>query len=93
MNLKFTPTGNRVLIEPIAPSEQQGRIVVLKHFQEKPSEHVVVAVPNKSERVKGECPVTVGQRVFINRYEGTEIQIENKMFRLVPWTDILASIE
>ena len=89
MNVKFIPIQGRVLLEPMQAETKFGSIEVPEKFQEKSVEHCVVAIP----RDTAECPVQVGQRVIINRFEGTDVKVEGKMYKLTAWKDILAIVE
>lgn len=88
--MKFQPVGHRILIEPIIGENQSINSIVIpeRHRDNAPSEGVVIALGTK-----GPFEVKVGDRVFINRFTGTEVQIGSKMFKMMDATELLAVIE
>ena len=95
--LKFTPTGDRVLIEPIALNDSaKGGIMIPEAHKDKPSEGIVVALGTGATRKDGtrtEFPVKIGDRVLFNRYEGTEVKISDGSFKMFKSDELLAVIE
>ena len=95
MNIK--PLGDRVLIEAIEQKEViKGGIVIPDSAKEKPQEAVVVAVgPGKRDDngVLVPVEVKVGDHVLTSKYGGTEIKIDDKEYKILNSSDILAIVE
>ena len=95
MNIK--PLGDRVLIEAIEQKEViKGGIVIPDSAKEKPQEAVVVAVgPGKRDDKGALVPVEVkvGDHVLTSKYGGTEIKIDDKEYKILNASDILAIVE
>ena len=95
MNIK--PLGDRVLIEAIEQKEViKGGIVIPDSAKEKPQEAVVVAVgPGKRDDSGKLIPMDVksGQIVLTSKYGGTEIKIDDKEYKILNSSDILAIVE
>ena len=95
MNIK--PLGDRVLIEAIEQKEViKGGIVIPDSAKEKPQEAVVVAVgPGKRDDKGALVPVEVkvGDHVLTSKYGGTEIKIDDKEYKILNSSDILAIVE
>ena len=88
--MKFKPTGNRILIEPLQGQNEtvRGMHIPSAYRDTTPSEGVVVALGTK-----GPFAVKVGDRVVINRFTGTEVKIRDKMFKLMEESELLAIVE
>lgn len=88
--ISFKPTKNRVLVEPLIGQNSSigGIFIPEAHRDTMPSEAVVVALGNTIT-----SEVKIGDRVVINRFGGTDVKIENKMFKLLDPTELLAIIE
>ena len=89
--VKFTPQGDRVLVEA-APAEEKtaGGIIIPDTVKEKPQKGVIVAVgPGK----KKEEPMTlqVGDKVLYGKYAGTEISIDGKEYLIMRQDDIFGN--
>lgn len=96
MPLKFKPTGNRVLVEPIANSNTaRGGILLPEMSREAPCEGTVVALgPGKLKNgLPFEFEAKVGDRVVFNRFEGDDIVIEGKAYKLFDAKELLATVE
>ncbi|MBI2966780.1 MAG: co-chaperone GroES [Bacteroidetes bacterium] len=91
--VKFSPTGDRVLVEPSASEEKtSGGIFIPDTAKEKPQRGTVVAVgPGK----KKDEPMTVkvGDEIFYGKYSGTEISISGKEYLIMRQDDIFGNIE
>jgi chaperonin GroES len=86
--MKFKPVGNKILIEAITPeATTKGGIYIPEAHQDASSDYVVVKIGT------GDFEVKVGDRVIINRFDGIQITISGKPFKLVEDRDILAIIE
>jgi chaperonin GroES len=95
--LKFTPTGDRVLVEPIAINDSTTRgILIPDAHKDKPSEGIVVSLGTggtKKDGTRTEFPVKIGDRVIFNRFEGTEVKIGDGIFKMFKSDELLAVIE
>ena len=95
MNIK--PLGDRVLIEAIEQKDIiKGEIVIPDSAKEKPQEAVVVAVGPGKYDDKGKLipvEVKVGDHVLTSKYGGTEIKIDDKEYKILNSSDILAIVE
>lgn len=88
MSLKFRPTKSRILVEAVAPAPTVGAIALPANArEEKPAEAVVVAL---GPLVK--LPVRVGDRVLTQRYNGTDVVINGRRFRLLEPEDVIAVV-
>lgn len=83
------PCGERVLIEPIKPASTTTHgIMVPEAFQDKSSDFIVVQI-GASPKIE----VRIGDRVIINRFSGTEVQIGDRSYKLIDNNDLLAIVE
>jgi len=91
MAVKFSPQGDRVLVEPAAAEEKTaGGIIIPDTAQEKPQKGKVIAVgPGK----KKDEPMTikVGDQVLYGKYAGTEITIDSKEYLIMRQDDIFGN--
>ena len=94
VNIK--PLGDRVLVKPIAESEQvKGGIIIPDSAKEKPTEAEVVAIGTGKKDDAGKAipfEVKVGDRVIISKYGGTEVKIDDQKYQLLREDDILGII-
>ena len=94
--MKVKPLGDRILVRRLEPAEaKKGGIIIPDSAKEKPQEAKVIAIGQgklleDGKRAKFE--VKVGDRVFINKYGGTEITIDDEEHLIVKEDDILAII-
>ena len=97
MKEKLKPLGNRVLIEPLEEKETvKGGIIISDTAREKPNQGRVVALGTGRKDEKGNkvaFDVKPGDRVLLNKYGGTEIELDEKKFRILEADDILAVVE
>lgn len=84
-----TVTKNRVLVEPIAPSETAKGLYIPEASRDVSSEGIVVKVGPETP----ESGVKVGDRVYFERYGGVPIQEGNKTFKLLNPDELIAIIE
>jgi chaperonin GroES len=95
MNIK--PLGDRVLVEAMEQQEViKGGIVIPDSAKEKPQEAKIVAVgPGKRDDDGKLIPmdVKVGDVVLTSKYGGTEIKIDDKEYKILNSSDILAIVE
>ena len=92
--VKFSPLGNRVVIEPLESDEQMsaGGIYLPDTAKEKPQEGKVVAVgPGKLSDEGKRIPmeVKVGDKVVYSKYSGTEYKEGEIEYLVVRDDDIL----
>jgi len=94
--MKIKPLADRVLVEPLEEKEvKKGGIVIPDSAKEKPQEGKVIAVgPGKLDEDGKKIPMTVkkGDRVFMPKYGGAEIKIDDKTYQIVREDDILGVI-
>jgi chaperonin GroES len=94
--VKIQPLGDRVLVEAIEEKEQtKGGIIIPDSAKEKPQEAKVVAVgPGKLDDDGKRVPVEVkvGDLVLTSKYGGTEIKYNDKEYKILSSSDILAII-
>ena len=95
MNIK--PLGDRVLVQAREQEEQiKGGIYIPDSAKEKPQEAVVIAVgPGKLDEdgKRIAMDVKVGDVVLTSKYGGTEIKIDDKEYKILNASDILAIVE
>lgn len=94
MALNVKPLGDRVLVEPVEEKEvKKGGIIIPDTAKEKPQEGIVRALgtgklDDDGKRIPFE--VKVGDRVLFSKYGGTEINIDDKEYKLLSSDDLLA---
>ena len=95
MNIK--PLGDRVLVEAIEVKDTvKGGIYIPDSAKEKPQEAKVIAVgPGKKDDNGKLIPmdVKVGDTILTSKYGGTEIKIDDKEYKILNASDILAIVE
>ena len=95
MNIR--PLGDRVLVEPVEEKEQMvGGIYIPDSAKEKPLKARIIAVgPGKRDDSGKLIPMDVksGQIVLTSKYGGTEIKIDDKTYKILSSSDILAVVE
>ncbi len=95
MNVK--PLGDRVLVEAVEQKEViKGGIVIPDSAKEKPQEAKVISVgPGKRDENGKLIPmdVKVGDFVLTSKYGGTEIKLDDKEYKILNASDILAIVE
>jgi chaperonin GroES len=94
MNIK--PLGDRVLVEAIEQKEVvKGGIFIPDTAKEKPQEAKVIAVgPGRRDENGKLVPMEVkeGDVVLTSKYGGTEIKLDDKEYKIVSSSDILAVV-
>ncbi len=94
--INIKPLADRVLVKRLDEAEEQkvGGIIIPDTAKEKPQEAEIVAVgPGRVEdgdRVSLE--VSVGDKVLIGKYSGTEVKIEGEEYLIMREDDILAIV-
>ena len=86
------PLADRVLIKMIESEETtKSGIILSSGSKEKPQIAEVVAVGPGTDDVK--MYIKEGDKVFINKYSGTEVKYEDTEYTIVKQEDILAIVE
>jgi len=97
MKAKVKPLAGRVLVEPAEEKETvNGGIIIPETAKEKPSEGRVVALGTGKRDEKGnKIPFEVkpGDRVLLSKYGGTELELNDKKYKVLDVDDILAVVE
>jgi chaperonin GroES len=95
VNIK--PLGDRVLVEAVEDKEQmKGGIVIPDSAKEKPQEAKILALGTGKLDEKGNkipFDVKVGDIVLTSKYGGTDIKYNDKEYKILSQSDILAVIE
>lgn len=95
--MKIQPLGDRVLVEAIEDTEQiKDGIVIPDSAKEKPQEAKVIALgTGKTDDDGKKVPfeVKVGDRVLTSKYGGTDIKHNNKQYKILSSSDILAILK
>jgi len=94
VNIK--PLGDRVLVEQIEEAEQvKGGIVIPDSAKEKPQEAKVIALGTGKIDDNGKkvpFDVKVGDVVLTSKYGGTDVKIDDKEYKILSSSDILAVV-
>ncbi len=94
--INIQPLGDRVLVEQKQEAEQiKGGIVIPDSAKEKPLEAVVVALGTGKTDDKGNkipFDVKVGDVVLTSKYGGTEVKYNDKEYKILSSSDILAVV-
>ena len=95
--MKVRPLGDRVLVEAVEQQEvMKGGIYLPDTAKEKPQEAKVVAIgPGKRDENGKLIPmdVKVGDFILTSKYGGTEIKLDDKEYKILGSSDILAIVE
>ncbi|NLZ63739.1 MAG: co-chaperone GroES [Lentisphaerae bacterium] len=96
MAMQIKPLGDRVLVEAIEEKEVvKGGIYIPDSAKEKPQQAKVVAVGPGKRDDKGvliPADVKVGDIVLTSKYGGTEIKLDDKEYKILNASDILAIV-
>ena len=97
MKMKIKPLGDRVLVEPLEDREVvKGGIVIPDSAKEKPQEAKVVAIGAGKKDEDGKVipidEVKVGDIVLTSKYGGTEVKYDDKDYKILNLSDILAIV-
>lgn len=97
MKMKIKPLGDRVLVEPLEDREVvKGGIVIPDSAKEKPQEAKVVAIGAGKKDDDGKIipidEVKVGDIVLTSKYGGTEVKYDDKEYKILNLSDILAVV-
>jgi chaperonin GroES len=94
--VKIQPLGDRVLVESLEENEQvKGGIVIPDSAKEKPQEAKVVALgTGKTDDNGKKVPfdVKVGDIVLTSKYGGTDVKYDDKEYKILSSSDILAIV-
>ena len=94
---KVKPLGDRVLVKPVDEEEQvKGGIIIPDTAKEKPSRGEIVAVGDGKSDDSGNkvaLSVKAGDIVLYGKYSGTEVNLDDQEYLIMPEGDILAVIE
>ena len=99
--MKVQPLGDRVLIKHEKAADKIGSLFLPEQAKEKPVEATVIAIgegkwnPINDGNVRSThdpLPVSIGDRVLVSKYGGTEIKIDGEDFKLIQIDDILAKL-
>ena len=97
MAMKVKPLGDRVLVEPVEEKEVvKGGILIPNSAKEKPQEAKVIALgtgklDDDGKRIAFE--VKVGDIVLTSKYGGTDIKLNDKDYKILSASDILAVLD
>jgi len=90
---KIKPVGDRILVEPLEEKEQiRGGIVIPDSAKERPQEARIVALGSGKRDKYGKVSpfeVSVGDRVLVSKYGGSEVRVGAKKDNIVREDDIL----
>lgn len=97
MDIKIKPLGDRVLVEPLEEEEVvKGGIVIPDSAKEKPQEAKIVALGAGKKDDDGKVvaidEVKVGDIVLTSKYGGTDVKYEDKEYKILNVSDILAIV-
>ena len=95
--INIRPLGDRVLVEQKQEAAEQikGGIVIPDTAKEKPQEAIVVALGTGKIDDNGKkvpFDVKVGDVVLTSKYGGTEVKYDDKEYKILSASDILAVI-
>ncbi len=94
MNIR--PLHDRVLVKRIEEEEQvRGGIIIPDTAKEKPQQAEIVAVgPGKAldDGSRAAMDVTVGDKVLVGKYSGSEIKLDGEDFVILREDEILAVV-
>lgn len=96
-NVKFTPIGDRVLVERIeSQTPLKGGIILPDSAKKKQESVKVIALGQGKWDKNGNLvppPVKVGDIVLMDKYAGQQVQIEDKEYLILRSDDIIAIVE
>ncbi len=91
--LKIQPVGDRILIRYREDKEQvRGGVIIPDSAQEKPQEATIIAVGSGHRNKDGALTpfeVKVGDTVFVGKYSGAEVRLDDQKYTIVREDDIL----
>jgi len=94
--LKIKPIGDRILVQYVEDKGQvRGGVIIPDSAKEKPQEATIIALgtgPKAKDGAVTHFEVKVGDTVFIGKFAGSEVELENEKYTLVREDDILGVI-
>ena len=94
--MKIKPLADRVVIKMLEAEETtKSGIILTSAAQEKPQVAEVVAVGPGGvvDGEKVEMEVSVGDKVLISKYAGTEVKVDGEEYTILRQSDILAKVD
>lgn len=95
--MSIRPLGDNLVIEIIDDAEQtSGGIFIPDSAKEKPQKGKVVAVGSGRTLDNGEkepMEIKVGEIVLYAKYAGTDIKVDNVMYKILSARDVLGILE
>lgn len=92
--MKLKPLLDNVIVKMLEPKETtKSGIILSSSAKEKPQIAEVIAVGPGGLSNGKEVTVSVGDKVVMNKYSGSEIKIDNEEFVIIKNDDILATVE
>ncbi len=95
--MAIRPLSDRIVIKVVEENEQtSGGIFIPDSAKEKPQKGEVIAVgPGKclDDGKREEMDVKVGEVVLYAKYSGTDVKINDEMFKILSVKDVLGVIE
>jgi len=97
MSVNVKPLGDRVLVTAVEDQEEQvkGGIIIPDSAKEKPQEAKIIALgTGKMDDNGNKIPfdVKVGDIVLTSQYGGTSVKYDNKEYKILSSSDILAIV-
>jgi len=95
MKPKLKPLGGHVVVETVEETDMTPTgILIPETAKEKPNEGVIVAVGSGKRNGGKTVPIGLkpGDRVLLGKYGGTEVELEEKTYRILDADDILAVV-
>jgi chaperonin GroES len=94
MALKINPLDDRVVVTPIEAEEKTaGGVILPDTAKEKPQQGKVVAVGPGTLTKDGKrvpCSLRKGDVVVYGKYAGSDVKIENKEYKILRESEVLA---
>lgn len=85
--MKFRPLDKRVVLERVEEdTKTTSGIIIPDNAKEKPLVGVVKAISKKIEK---ECDFKVGDKVVFDKYKGSEVKIDGKVYVVLDVEDLL----
>lgn len=85
--MKFRPLEKRVLLERAEDeAKTNSGIIIPDNAKEKPLTGIIQAI---SKKVEKESELKVGDRVVFDKYKGSEIKIDGKLYVVIDAEDLL----
>lgn len=96
--INIQPLGDRVLVQAVedAGEQSKGGIIIPDSAKEKPQEAEVVALGTGAKDDSGKAlpfNVSLGDKVIVSKYGGTEVKYGDNTYTLIREDDILAIVK